>query len=518
MSLRTRLLLALGVVALVALLAADVATYSALRSFLYGRVDQQLQGAHRGLVALVDARSGPGPGPHPFGPGPGPPLGDADLNQLLPGGYVQTRDAANRISVPPPTGAYVAPGRRATPRLPSKITGLKASDEPGELVRYFTVPSTTAGGTQFRVRVSTLRDGGQLIAALPLNGVSGTLNRLVNIELAVTSGALVAAVLLGWWLVHVGLRPLRRIEDTAEAIAEGDLDRRVPGDTSRTEIGRLARVLNTMLTRIQDAFAQRDATEARLRRFVADASHELRTPVAAVAAYAELFERGASERPGDLARVMAGIRTETGRMGHLVDDLLLLARLDQGRPLEREPTELVGIAAQAVDAARAVGPSWPVTVEATHPVEIDGDESRLRQVIDNLLANVRAHTPPGTSAVVRVDDDGGDALITVIDDGPGLAEQDAGRVFERFYRVDASRSRQSGGAGLGLAIVQAIVTAHGGRVTVGTAPGQGATFTVRLPGLRRAPEAAEAAEAAELHGASQQPHSSVPGDGRTLES
>src|SRR3984893_7576051 len=147
MSLRTRLLLALGVVALVAL---------------------------QGLVALVEKRRGPGPGPRPFGPVPGPPLGDADLNQLLPGGYVQTRDAANRISVPPPTGAYVAPGRRATPRLPSKITGLKASDEPGELVRYFTVSSTTAGGTQFRVRVSTLRDGGHLIAALPLNGVSGS--------------------------------------------------------------------------------------------------------------------------------------------------------------------------------------------------------------------------------------------------------------------------------------------------------------------------------------------------------
>jgi two-component system OmpR family sensor kinase len=334
--------------------------------------------------------------------------------------------------------------------------------------------------------VST-RDGIQRIVALPFNGVSGTLNRLFNIELAVTGGALVAAVLLGWWLVHVGLRPLRRIEDTAEAIAEGDLDRRVPGDAARTEVGRLARVLNTMLTRIQEAFAQRDATEARLRRFVADASHELRTPVAAVAAYAELFERGARERPADLARVMAGIRTETGRMGHLVDDLLLLARLDQGRPLEQRTVELVGLAAQAVDAARAMGPSWPVRVEARQPVEIQGDEGRLRQVIDNLLANVRAHTPSGTSVVVRVDVEGDNALISVVDDGPGLAPADAARVFERFYRVDASRSRQSGGAGLGLAIVQAIVTAHGGRVTLTTEPGQGATFTVGLPMPRPQP-------------------------------
>jgi two-component system OmpR family sensor kinase len=325
------------------------------------------------------------------------------------------------------------------------------------------------------------RNGIQRIVALPFSGVSGTLSRLLNIELAVTGGALVAALLLGWWLVHVGLRPLRRIEDTAEAIAEGDLDRRVPGDTARTELGRLARVLNSMLTRIQDAFAQRDATEARLRRFVADASHELRTPVAAVGAYAELFERGASERPADLARVIAGIRTETGRMGHLVDDLLLLARLDQGRPLEREPVELVGLAAQAVDAARAMGPSWPVRVEAREPVEIEGDEGRLRQVMDNLLANVRSHTPPGTSVVVRIGTEGDHAVVSVIDDGPGLAEDAAARVFERFYRVDGSRSRQSGGAGLGLAIVQAIVAAHGGRVTLTTEPGRGATFAVRLP-------------------------------------
>jgi two-component system OmpR family sensor kinase len=293
--------------------------------------------------------------------------------------------------------------------------------------------------------------------------------------------------------VHVGLRPLRSIEDTAEAIAAGDLDRRVPGDTKRTELGRLARVLNTMLARIQDAFAQRDATEARLRRFVADASHELRTPVAAVAAYAELFERGASERPDDLARVMSGIRNETGRMAQLVDDLLLLARLDQGRPLEHEPVELVAVAGQAVDAARAVGEAWPVELEAAAPVEVDGDEHRIRQVFDNLLANVRAHTPAGTHTVVRVERVDGDAVVTVRDDGPGLGEEQARRVFERFYRADPSRSRQHGGAGLGLAIVAAIVAAHRGRVTLASEPGAGATFTIRLPLAR--PDGADADDA-----------------------
>jgi two-component system OmpR family sensor kinase len=284
------------------------------------------------------------------------------------------------------------------------------------------------------------------------------------------------------------MRPLADVEATAGAIAEGDLERRVPGDEAPTEVGHLAKSLNTMLGRIQAAFAERDATEAelrrseaRLRRFVADASHELRTPVAAVAAYAELFERGANDRPVDLARVMSGIRVETSRMGELVDDLLLLARLDEGRPLAREPLELVSIAAQAVDAARTVGPQWPVRLEAGQPVEILGDAARLRQVLDNLLANVRAHTPEGTSVVVKVGQEGDEAIVVVSDDGPGMTADEASHVFERFYRVDQSRSREHGGAGLGLAIVAAIVESHGGTVSASSAPGRGATFTVRLP-------------------------------------
>src|SRR5437660_1690597 len=207
-------------------------------------------------------------------------------------------------------------------------------------------------------------------------------------------------------------------ETTVAAFAEGELDRRVPGDTAPTEVGHLARALNTMLGRIQDAFAARDATEAelrlseeRLRRFVADASHELRTPLSAVAAYAELFERGARAQPEDLARVMAGVRSETARMGLLVEDLLLLARLDEGRPLERRPVELVRVAAEAVDAARTVDSSWPAQLVASQPVEVTGDSARLRQVIDNLLANVRAHTPVGTRTTVRVAKEASDAIV-----------------------------------------------------------------------------------------------------------
>jgi two-component system OmpR family sensor kinase len=202
-----------------------------------------------------------------------------------------------------------------------------------------------------------------------------------------------------------------------------------------------------------------------------------------VAAYAELFERGAADNEADLARVMAGIRSETARMDRLVADLLTLARLDEGQPMEQRAVELVTLCAEAVQTARTVAPEWPLTLVATRPVEVEGDPHRLRQVLDNLLANVRSHTPEGTAAEVRVDTDGAEAIVVVSDDGPGLPEDQTDRVFERFFRADPSRSRTRGGAGLGLSIVDAIVTAHGGSVSASSAPGQGMTITVRLPSL-----------------------------------
>jgi two-component system OmpR family sensor kinase len=488
-SLRSRLLLALGVVVVAALLAADVATYSALRSFLLNQVDQSLQLDHSPVeqCLLTGCNGGP-PGTGGGGP-PGPEGGGTDDGggpfRLAPGTFLEVRPASGTPAV------YPALGRNAqlSPRLPATITGFSAKDDPGgEPTIYFNAQSADKGGPEFRVRASQLSNGDQLILAIPLSDTYATLHRLLLIELAVSGGAVILAGMIGWWLVRLGLRPLRDIERTAGAIALGRLDQRVPGDNRPTEVGRLAGALNVMLGRIQDAFAARDATETalrqsegRLRRFVADASHELRTPVAAVSAYAELFERGAESRPQDLARVMRGIRGETARMGHLVEDLLLLARLDESRPFERSEVDLVEVATDAVSAARAVGPQWLLKVEAAGPVLVHGDRGRLRQVLDNLLSNVRAHTPPGTAATITISRVDGDAVCQVADDGPGISADDAARLFERFFRADPSRSRASGGAGLGLSIVAAIVAAHGGTVAAAPGAGGGAVFTVRLP-------------------------------------
>ena len=336
------------------------------------------------------------------------------MHELQPGTFVEVRSASNAVlcrSTQPEIGSTDV----SAPVLPKRITGFASNaTDFGEATVYFTAAGSDSDGAQYRIRASVLDGGraagGQLVVGCLLDSTVSILDRLVGVELAVTGAALVAALLLGWWLVRGSFRPLRAIEGTADAISRGELAERVPGEDARTEVGRLARALNAMLGRIEKAFAQRDATEhelraseGRMRQFVADAAHELRTPLTAVSAYAELFEQGAATRVDDLERVMQGIRSETARMGHLVEDLLLLARLDEGRPLEREEVELVGVSADAVQTASTVGPGWPVHLVARQPVEIVGDRMRIRQVLDNLLANVRTHCPDGTSAVVTVD-------------------------------------------------------------------------------------------------------------------
>jgi two-component system OmpR family sensor kinase len=465
LSLRARLLIAVAAVALVGLVVADVATYTALRSFLVDRVDESLTTAHTPLIRSL------------FGPLDRSPGGDAGaLAAAAPGAYVELRSRDGTTIVSQSTRGEFTTTR---PRLPDQVSGLGSNRD--ESPTFFTVDSANGENGEFRVRAERLSDDSLLMVALPLDDVNSTLHRLLLTEIFVTAAVLFVAVGLGLWLVRVGLRPLRNIEGTAANIAGGELSLRVEQADDRTEVGRLGMALNTMLERIEDAFAKRQASEERLRRFVADASHELRTPVSAVGAYAELFERGAQQRPADLARVLRGVRVETARMQALIEDLLLLTRLDEGRPLERQPVELVGLAGEAAEAAQTISGDWPLSIEADEPVEVTGDRMRLREILDNLLANVRTHTPPGTGTTLRVRQEGDEAIIEVADEGPGLDAEDAARVFERFYRADPSRARDRGGTGLGLAVVAALVEAHGGRVEVDATPGAGATFRVRLP-------------------------------------
>ncbi|MBO0687764.1 MAG: HAMP domain-containing histidine kinase, partial [Candidatus Dormibacteraeota bacterium] len=316
---------------------------------------------------------------------------------------------------------------------------------------------------------------------------NSTLHEVLLIEFLVGATTLGAIGLVGLWIVRLGLRPLDRMAATASRITAGDLAVRVADSDPRTEIGRLGAALNVMLSGIEEAFRQRQASEDRLRRFVADASHELRTPLTSVRGYAELFRRGADRRPEDLAMAMSRIEDEAKRMSRLVDEMLLLARLDQRRPLRQERVDLSALAAEAVDACRAADPGRRVELRASEPMVVAGDPERLRQVLDNLLANVRMHTPPGTAATVSVREaasglpSGPAAVVEVSDQGPGIDPEAGARVFERFFRADAGRSRDRGGYGLGLSIVAAIVDAHGGRCELESAPGRGATFRLILP-------------------------------------
>ncbi len=319
------------------------------------------------------------------------------------------------------------------------------------------------------------------MAALPLGDIDSSLGRLVQVELIATLVILGLLALVTFWVLRLGVRPIKTMTATATAIAEGDLSHRVPDVKPGTEAGELGRALNAMLGRLEDAFGQRDQTEARLRRFAADASHELRTPVTTIRGYAELYRRGALDDPHDLSEAMRRTEQEAIRMGRLIEDLLLLARLDQGRPLEHQPVDLAAIARDAVADAAATQPERVITTRIADHLVVDGDDGRLRQVVANLMSNVLVHTEPSVPVEVRVGTDGTIAAVEVHDDGPGLPPEIASQVFERFFRADPARARNKGGAGLGLAISQSIAEAHGGRVLFDSGPGRGTTVRIELP-------------------------------------
>ncbi len=371
----------------------------------------------------------------------------------------------------------------------------------------FTVPATGgAQATQWRVvavavTVPPLRQPGVVYVALPLTQVHGA-SQILTFTLLTAGGVIIVlGAAAAWVLVRRSLRPLQEMETTAAAIAAGDLTRRVPPSPPTTEVGSLGQSLNAMLAQIEAAFAAREESERRMRRFVSDASHELRTPLATIRGYGELYRMGALDSEPKVEDTMGRIEDAARRMGRLVNDLLELARLDENRPLRREPVDLAAMANDAAQDLRALDPTRTVTVThgfssscaksqdpgLTAPVVpaplVTGDPDRLRQVLTNLVGNVARHTPPGTPAelTVGLSDDGAATIVEVRDHGPGVTPEQAARMFERFYRVDSSRNHASGGSGLGLAIVAAIVGAHGGHVSVDTPDDGGLTVRLELP-------------------------------------
>ena len=351
--------------------------------------------------------------------------------------------------------------------------------------RPFTIEAT---GENFRVLALPLPSGlGSVTIAQSLNDVDRTLSRLQWLFFFIGLVIVSLIALASRTMIKVGLKPLSEVENTAERIAEGDLSARLPEAKSTTEVGRLTTSLNTMLSRIEESFALRKASEDKLRRFVADASHELRTPLTAIRGFAELHRQGAVVGDEDTKQLLARIEGESIRMGSLVEDLLLLARLDQSREMEALPVDIAAVTRDAVASAQAAGPSHPISLTAdVSELYILGDKNRIHQVVANLLANAKTHTPDGTKITVSITRSEDGVRISVIDNGPGLSEDDQKRIFERFYRADSSRVRVDGeGSGLGLSIVDAVMQAHGGNVSVSSELGKGATFVLFFP---QAPE------------------------------
>ncbi len=351
-----------------------------------------------------------------------------------------------------------------------------------------TVGSVDHSDVEWRAMTVRGLRGELTTVAIDLSDVKSTMRSLEYAQLGIGLAVLLVLGVAGYAVVHRSLRPLAEVEQTAAAIAAGQLDRRVPERDPRTEVGRLSLALNGMLAQIQRAMAlsessaeQARTSEERMRRFITDASHELRTPLTTIRGFAELYRQGAAR---DVEMLMSRIESESRRMGLLVEDLLLLARLDAQRPLEQHRVDLLTLATDAVHDAQSIAPQRKIHMEVFDgpgTPEVLGDEARLRQVLSNLMANALQHTPEDAGITVRVGTDADSAVLEVCDEGPGMRPEDAQRIFERFYRADSSRARASGGTGLGLSIVDSLVYAHGGRVTVTTAPGRGCRFQVTLP-------------------------------------
>ncbi|CAL9475357.1 putative sensor histidine kinase TcrY [Streptomyces sp. enrichment culture] len=491
-TLRTRLVVVSVVLIAVVCAVIGTVTTLALRSHLYEQLDGQL----REVAARASGKFGPPDTPEVGAVPPERQVKRIDLTDFVTRGPQPSGTLVARVEDGTVTEAAV--GKKSTTDLQIDAEALTGA-QTGALAavardgRSHTADLPELGG--YLVRYAYGVNGGFYVA-IPTAQVDGTLRTLLLIEASVTAAGLVAASLAGTVIVGVATRPLRRVADTATRVAElplhageVNLDERVPESECdpHTEVGRVGAALNRMLDHVHGALHARQCSETRVRQFVADASHELRTPLASIRGYAELTRRGGEQVGPDTRHALGRIESEAARMTLLVEDLLLLARLDAGRPLRFERTDLVPLVVDTVSDARAAGPdhTWRLDLP-DEPAPASADPARLQQVLVNLLANARTHTPPGTTVTARVRHRGAWLCVDVEDDGPGIPPELLPHVFERFARGDSARSRATGSTGLGLAIVQAVTTAHGGAVTVDSVPGR-TVFTVHLPALAADP-------------------------------
>jgi two-component system OmpR family sensor kinase len=480
MTLRLRLVLALVTLVAAGLAVFGVATYTLYSHSQHQRLDDQIRTSTQLVERRLEGENGPGPGANV------PPV------NIAGGTFAELLNSTGAV-----INEFNESNGSAKPDLPSPLPS--ATRTP----KMFTVGSTTGSG-DFRVLMATVPapfgggnggngpggfggDGGlsrsvadnTLVIAAPLTDVTNALHRLVMDE---AGGAIILLLLLSagsWLILRRGLRPLELMAGTASSITAGDLSQRVSPSGGASEVGQLGLALNTMLDDIEGAFQEREATEQRLRQFLADASHELRTPLTSIQGFAELFRVSGNDAKVDLPTILRRIEQESARMKVLVEDLLLLARLDQTRAAERAPVDLAVLAADACSDAVATAPDRPVTLDAPEPVVVAGDQAHLRQAIANLVTNAVAHTPTGTAIDVSAGLVNGSAVVAVRDHGRGLDQEGLAHVFDRFWRAD--RARVGTGAGLGLAIVASIATEHGGSASATNAAGGGARFTISLP-------------------------------------
>jgi two-component system OmpR family sensor kinase len=479
-SLRARLVASVLALAAAGLLLLGAVTYAEQKSFLTERVDQQARGAVGAVSQILDREgflpAGSASHQNPFGSGQGDPdgLGAAvpprGQPQLPPGTFGQRREADGRVL----GHRTISFGSEQWPEpiLPAHMP----------LNTYVTVESRSTSDLHYRAYAARdPEDSGITVVAVPLRDAEQTLSRLLLVEGLVIGGVLLALGLSAYVVVRLGLRPLDRIERTAGQIAAGQLSHRVSPANRKTEVGRLGLALNAMLDRLEEAFAERTASEERLRQFLADASHELRTPLSSIRGYAELFNMGAAADPESTELAMRRIEEEAKRMGVLVEDLLLLARLDETSDRPPEPVDVAALARDAVEDARATAPERTISLDAGEHAVVSGDAHQLQQVLANLLRNALVHTPAGTPIEVAVEREPESVTLTVRDHGPGLPAAARTTIFERFWRAEGGRERGRAGAGLGLAIARGVVEAHRGEISAADAPGGGALFVVRLP-------------------------------------